>query len=57
MSAVKLLWVIGMQNGVFAEPLFDPSGRLARINQLIDAADHVVFVQHTDGWMTENSEA
>ncbi|PIJ50719.1 Isochorismatase [Erwinia sp. OLTSP20] len=57
MSTLKVLLVIDMQNGVFAEPLFDPAGRIAHVNQLIDAADEVVFIQHTDGWMSENSEA
>ncbi|OON40145.1 Isochorismatase [Izhakiella australiensis] len=57
MTTAKVLLVIDMQNGVFSEPLFDPAGRIASVNQLIDATDKVVFIQHTDGWMKEGSEA
>lgn len=57
MTAEKVLLVIDVQNGVFAESLFDPAGRLASINQLIAAADQTLFIQHADAHMTEGSDA
>lgn len=56
--AQRALLVVDMQNGVLATPRFDRAGRCARINQLIAAADQVIFIQHTaadlavgaDGW-------
>lgn len=52
----KVVIVIDMQNGVFAHPRFDRAGRVVRINQLIDHADQVIFIQHIEGEMTEGSE-
>lgn len=48
--------VIDMQNGVFANPRFDREGRVVRINQLIDHADQVIFIQHAEDEMTQGSE-
>jgi len=36
-----------MQNGVLATPRYDRAGRCARINQLMAAADQVIFIQHS----------
>ncbi len=44
--ANRVVVVVDMQNGVLATPRFDREGRCARINQLIAAADQVIFIQH-----------
>ncbi|HHH0222498.1 TPA: isochorismatase family protein [Yersinia enterocolitica] len=56
MTKEKVVIVIDMQNGVLANPRFDSVGRVARINQLIDHADQVIFIQHIEDDMTEGSE-
>lgn len=56
MTEKNLLLVIDMQNGVFATPRFDRSGRVARINQLTAHAGQTLFIQHAEGEMTEGSE-
>ncbi|CNI13203.1 MULTISPECIES: isochorismatase family protein [Yersinia] len=56
MAIEKVVVVIDMQNGVFAHPRFDRQGRITRINQLIDRADHVIFIQHIENEMAEGSE-
>lgn len=56
MSEQHVLIVVDMQNGVFASPRYDRSGRAERINQLIDRAGRVIFIQHAEGDMTEGSE-
>jgi len=52
----NVLIVVDMQNGVFASPRYDRSGRTALINRLIDRAVHIIFIQHAEGEMTEGSE-
>ncbi|QHB33911.1 isochorismatase family protein [Yersinia canariae] len=52
----NIVIVIDMQIGVFANPRFDSLGRIARINQLTDHADQIIFIQHIEGEMTEGSE-
>ncbi|PEH54900.1 MULTISPECIES: isochorismatase family protein [Yersinia] len=56
MTREKVVIVIDMQNGVFAHPRFDRAGRIVHINQLIDHADQVIFIQHIEDEMTEGSE-
>ncbi|MGT3280970.1 isochorismatase family protein [Yersinia enterocolitica] len=56
MTKEKVVIVIDMQNGVLANPRFDSAGRVARINQLIDHAEQVIFIQHIEDDMTEGSE-
>ncbi|WP_058911494.1 isochorismatase family protein [Entomohabitans teleogrylli] len=53
----KVLMVIDMQNGVFANPRYDRAGCCERINQLIDQADRVIFIQHTGEGLEPGSEA
>ncbi|GAB7270102.1 hypothetical protein DZS_14960 [Dickeya ananatis] len=54
---MQVLIVIDMQNGVFATPRYQPESVTERINQLIDAADQTIFIQHTDADMLPDSEA
>ncbi|ARJ43362.1 isochorismatase [Pantoea alhagi] len=56
MSA-RIVIVVDMQNGVFNTPRFDRAGRVACINQLIDAAEHTIFIQHLDTDMQPGTEA
>lgn len=56
MSEQQVLIVIDMQNGVFISPRYDRSGRAECINQLIDRAGRVIFIQHAEGEMSEGSE-
>ena len=44
--AQRVVMVVDMQNGVLAMPRYDRAGRCARINQLMAAADQVIFIQH-----------
>lgn len=53
----NLLVVVDMQNGVLAMPRYDREGRAAQINRLIDAADHVIFIQHVEGELQVGTEA
>ena len=48
MPASRVLMVIDMQNGVFENPRIDREICTSRINQLIQAADKVIFIQHTE---------
>lgn len=45
----NVLIVVDMQVGVLAMPRYDREGKAALINQLIDAADVVIFIQHAEG--------
>ncbi|UCZ74457.1 isochorismatase family protein [Dickeya zeae] len=54
---MQVLIVVDMQNGVFATPRYQQEGVVERINQLIDAADQTIFIQHTDADMLPGSEA
>ncbi|RPE04712.1 isochorismatase family protein [Candidatus Pantoea deserta] len=53
--SLKTVVVVDMQNGVFATPRYDCAGRVARINQLIDAADRSIFIMHREGEMQEGT--
>ncbi|MDU1571648.1 MAG: isochorismatase family protein [Pantoea sp.] len=53
----RVIVVVDMQNGVFATPRFDRAGRIARINQLTDAADRAIFITHREGEMQPSTEA
>lgn len=55
--AQRVLVIVDMQNGVFATPRFDRAGRVARINQLTDAADRAIFITHREGEMQPGTEA
>lgn len=57
MMVQRTLIVVDMQNGVLATPRYDRAGRCARINQLIAAADRVIFIQHTGPGLTVGTEA
>lgn len=52
----NVLVVVDMQVGVLAMPLYDRAGKAALINQLIDAADVVIFIQHAEGEMGVGSD-
>lgn len=54
---MQVLIVVDMQNGVFATPRYQQESVVERINQLIDAADQTIFIQHTDADMLPSSEA
>lgn len=47
----NVLVVVDMQVGVLAMPRYDSDGKTVFINQLIDAADVVIFIQHAEGEM------
>jgi nicotinamidase-related amidase len=55
--AQRVVVVVDMQQGVFANPRFDRQGRVMQINRLIDQADIIIFIQHREGSMTEGSSA
>jgi nicotinamidase-related amidase len=55
MMSNNVVMVVDMQNGVLATPRFDRAGRCARINQLIAAADQVIFIQHVGPGLEANS--
>lgn len=55
MAEQNVLIVVDMQNGVFESERYDRAGRAALINQLIDRAGRVIFIQHAEGEMTEGS--
>lgn len=57
MSASRFLMVIDMQNGVFENPRVHREACTSHINQLIQAADKVIFIQHTDSGLEPGSEA
>ncbi|NIY48319.1 isochorismatase family protein [Cedecea colo] len=56
MSASRFLMVIDMQNGVFASPRINRETCTSRINQLIQAADKVIFIQHAEEGLEPGSE-
>ncbi|XTZ37520.1 isochorismatase family protein [Salmonella enterica] len=57
MAGKRVVMVVDMQNGVFATPRLQREQCAARINQLIAAADRVVFIQHAEaGGLEEGSE-
>ena len=47
----NVLVVIDMQSGVLAVERFQINEKIALINQLIDAADEVIFIRHCEGEM------
>lgn len=57
MPAQRVLMVIDMQNGVFETPRFNRETCATRINQLIDAAEIVIFIQHTEPGFEQGSAA
>lgn len=57
MPAQRVLMVIDMQNGVFEAPRFNREICTKRINQLIDAADKVIFIQHTEQGLGKGTAA
>ena len=57
MPAAHIVMVIDMQNGVLASPRHAREQTVARINQLIDAADNVIFIQHNGPGLEIGSEA
>lgn len=56
MPASRVLMVIDMQNGVFASPRINREICASRINQLIQAADKVIFIQHAEEGLEPGSE-
>lgn len=57
MSEKRVVMVVDMQNGVFATPRHQREKCVALINQLTDAADTVIFIQHTEaGGLEEGSD-
>ncbi|MEW7313763.1 isochorismatase family protein [Buttiauxella gaviniae] len=57
MPAQRVLMVIDMQNGVFETPRINRESCTTRINQLINAADIVIFIQHTEPGLEQGSAA
>ncbi|WP_279048386.1 isochorismatase family protein [Cedecea davisae] len=57
MPASRVVMVIDMQNGVFEFPRRERERTIAKINQLIDAAEQVIFIQHTETGLEVGSEA
>lgn len=57
MPAPRVVMVIDMQNGVLAFPRRAREQTAARINQLIDAAEKVIFIQHHEAELQPGSEA
>lgn len=57
MAALRVLMVIDMQNGVFDAPRHNREMCTKRINQLIDAADKVIFIQHTEQGLEQETAA
>ncbi|SQA97156.1 Uncharacterised protein [Cedecea neteri] len=49
--------VIDMQNGVLESPRRAREQTTARINQLIDVAEKVIFIQHHEAELQPGSEA
>lgn len=57
MSAKRVVMVIDMQNGVFVTPRINRETCAARINQLTQAADLTIFIQHAEaGGLEEGSD-
>lgn len=57
MPAPRVVMVIDMQNGVLESPRRAREQTAARINQLIDAAEKVIFIQHHEAELQPGSEA
>jgi nicotinamidase-related amidase len=57
MPAPRVVMVIDMQNGVLASPRRAREQTAARINQLIDAAEKVIFIQHHEAELQPGSQA
>lgn len=57
MPASRIVMVIDMQNGVLESPRRAREKTAARINQLIDAADKVIFIQHNEAELQPGSDA
>lgn len=57
MPAPRVVMVIDMQNGVLESPRRAREETAARINQLIDAAEKVIFIQHHEAELQPGSEA
>lgn len=55
MSEKRVVMVVDMQNGVFETPRHQREKCVSLINQLTQAADTVIFIQHTEagGWKKE----
>lgn len=53
---MQVLMVIDMQNAVFATPRARRTQTVALINQLSDAADRTIFIQHEGDGMLSGSE-
>ena len=57
MSAKRVVMIVDMQNGVFATPRLQREQCVMRINQLTQAADRVIFIQHCEeGGLEAGSE-
>ncbi len=57
MSNKRVVMVVDMQNGVFATPRREQQACVAKVNQLIQAADRVIFIQHCEaGGLEEGSD-
>jgi nicotinamidase-related amidase len=57
MATQRVLVVVDMQNGVFETPRIERERCVAQINQLIRAADGVIFIQHKEaGGLEEGSD-
>ena len=57
MSEKRVVMVVDMQNGVFETPRHQRETRVSLINQLTQAADTVIFIQHTEaGGLEEGSD-
>lgn len=53
----RVVMVVDMQQGVFETPRIQREACVSRINQLVQAADTVIFIQHTEvGGLEEGSE-
>ncbi|SMG20744.1 isochorismatase family protein [Cedecea sp. NFIX57] len=57
MPAARVVMVIDMQNGVLASPRRAREQTAVRINQLIDAAEKVIFIQHHEAELQPGREA
>lgn len=55
MSEKRVVMVVDMQNGVFETPRHQRETCVSLINQLTQAADTVIFIQHAEagGWKRE----
>ena len=57
MSVKRVVMVVDMQQGVFATPRYQREKCVSLINQLTQAAERVIFIQHTgEGGLEEGSE-